>query len=489
MSAARTGATVAALMLMLAGPALAQAKKPQPAPPPSATAASDSAIEPDLAFGAYQRGYFLTAFNEASRRAKNSDPKAMTLLGELYANGFGVGRDDAKAAQWYQRASDMGDREAMFALAIFRFEGRGGPRDTDQGARLFDAAAKLGHPAAAYDLGLLYLQGQQFPQDYKRAAELFDIGARAGNPESQYALATMYKEGRGVPKDEREAMRLMGQAALAGNVDAMVEFGIAQFNGSGTAKNEAEAIKLFFKAASRNSPIAQNRLARILSAGRGVPAIPVAAIKWHLIAKAGGAGDPELDLYVAKQKPEDRAAGEKAAQPGSQPRHRRALDLQLPSLQEVRWKAAQSAMRKRGGVFYANTLSAPTRSRRSRGQPPLAGGKGFMLHSALLNVMIAAARKAARALKRDFGELEKLQVSLKGPANFVTAADRRAEETLFQELTRARPGYGFLGEEGGHREGADKTHRWIVDPLDGTTNFLHGIPQFAISIALERDGT
>jgi len=112
-----------------------------------------------------------------------------------------------------------------------------------------------------------------------------------------------------------------------------------------------------------------------------------------------------------------------------------------------------------------------------------------MHHSALLNVMIAAARKTARALKRDFGELEKLQVSLKGPANFVTSADRRAEETLYQELSKARPGYGFLGEEGGAREGADTSHRWIVDPLDGTTNFLHGIPQFAISMALEREGS
>ena len=112
-----------------------------------------------------------------------------------------------------------------------------------------------------------------------------------------------------------------------------------------------------------------------------------------------------------------------------------------------------------------------------------------MQHSALLNVMMAAARKAARALKRDFGELEKLQVSLKGPGNFVSAADRRAEETLHAELMKARPGYGFLGEEGGHREGADKTHTWIVDPLDGTTNFLHGIPQFAISIGLEREST
>jgi len=112
-----------------------------------------------------------------------------------------------------------------------------------------------------------------------------------------------------------------------------------------------------------------------------------------------------------------------------------------------------------------------------------------MLRSALLNVMIQAARKAGRTLKRDFGEVEHLQVSLKGPANFVTAADRRAEEILHDELIKARPGYGFLGEEGGRREGADKTHTWIVDPLDGTSNFLHSIPHFAISIALEREGT
>jgi myo-inositol-1(or 4)-monophosphatase len=111
-----------------------------------------------------------------------------------------------------------------------------------------------------------------------------------------------------------------------------------------------------------------------------------------------------------------------------------------------------------------------------------------MLRSALLNVMTAAARKAGRSLKRDFGEVEHLQVSLKGPANFVTAADRRTEEILQAELTKARPGYGFLGEEGGRTAGEDKSHCWIVDPLDGTTNFLHGIPQFAISIGLEREG-
>lgn len=111
-----------------------------------------------------------------------------------------------------------------------------------------------------------------------------------------------------------------------------------------------------------------------------------------------------------------------------------------------------------------------------------------MLHSALINVMVKAARRAGRSLKRDLGEIENLQVSLKGPANFVSLADKRAEQMLYEDLTKARPGYGFLGEEGGTREGTDKSNTWIVDPLDGTTNFLHGIPQFAISIGLQREG-
>ncbi|MCC8956810.1 inositol monophosphatase [Bradyrhizobium sp. Pear77] len=112
-----------------------------------------------------------------------------------------------------------------------------------------------------------------------------------------------------------------------------------------------------------------------------------------------------------------------------------------------------------------------------------------MLYSALINVMVKAARRAGRSLKRDLGEIEHLQVSLKGPANFVSLADKRAEEMLYTDLEKARPGYGFLGEEGGKREGGDKSHTWIVDPLDGTTNFLHGIPQFAISIGLQREDT
>ncbi len=110
------------------------------------------------------------------------------------------------------------------------------------------------------------------------------------------------------------------------------------------------------------------------------------------------------------------------------------------------------------------------------------------LRSANINVMVSAANKAARGLVRDFGEVEQLQVSVKGPSDFVSTADMRAEKVIKAELKKARPDWGFLMEESGVDEGRDPRHRWIVDPLDGTTNFLHGIPHFAISIALEKAG-
>ncbi len=111
-----------------------------------------------------------------------------------------------------------------------------------------------------------------------------------------------------------------------------------------------------------------------------------------------------------------------------------------------------------------------------------------MIRSPLMTVMTDAVMKASRSLKRDFGEVENLQVSRKGPGDFVSAADRKAEKILRESLEKARPGYGFVLEEGGIVEGTDPSHRWHIDPLDGTTNFLHGLPQFAISVGLERDG-
>ena len=122
---------------------------------------------------------------------------------------------------------------------------------------------------------------------------------------------------------------------------------------------------------------------------------------------------------------------------------------------------------------------------RERSGPP--ERRSLATRSATITVMIRSAFAAAKSLKRDFGEVEQLQVSEKGPGDFVSHADIKAERTLRAELARTRPEYGFLGEEGGETKG-DGRNRWIVDPLDGTTNFLHGVPHFAISIGLEREG-
>lgn len=106
--------------------------------------------------------------------------------------------------------------------------------------------------------------------------------------------------------------------------------------------------------------------------------------------------------------------------------------------------------------------------------------------SPIQTIMTRAAEKAARSLVRDFGEVEQLQVSKKGPADFVSAADRRAEEIIYDDLKKARPGWSFLMEESGEAKGSDPDHRWLIDPLDGTANFLHGLPHWCISIALEQ---
>src|SRR6516162_8675253 len=301
---ATKGAALVALALALNQSAFAQSGAPRPpaakpnhvaVPGENTAPAAPAGPPPDMAYGAFQRGYFITAFSLATDRVTNdADPKAMTLLGELYAEGLGVPQDDRRATEWYGRAA---------------------PRDRDASTRWLAAAAKLGHPLAAYDLALLYVEGQMFPQDFSRAAELLRIAAQGGSADAQYALGTFYKTGHGVPQDARQAAQWWAKAVLADNTDAEVEYGLALFNGEGVDRNEEAATALFRKAAMRGSAIAQDRLARILASGRGAPRDLGEATKWHLISRAGGETDLELDDVVNELDPQTRAAGEKAAKP------------------------------------------------------------------------------------------------------------------------------------------------------------------------------
>jgi uncharacterized protein len=303
-------------------PARAGAGEPRPAGNPTGeqgeTAAESLPVParlggaPDIAFGAYQRGYYLTAMREAVKRV-NADPNdgpAMTLIGELYAQGLGVRCDPTEAAHWYKLAADRSNPQATFALAMAKLNGEGVPKDRSGAAQLLEKAAVQDHPGALYNLGVLAIENDGVTKNFEKAAELFKRAADLGNSDGGYALGLLYKNGSGVEKSEQEAASWIGRAAKDGNVPAEVEYAIMLFNGAGIEKNETAAAKLFLKAAVSNNPVAQNRAARILAAGRGLPKDMVEAMKWHLLAKAAGIKDSWLDGELAKLSPQEKIAVE-----------------------------------------------------------------------------------------------------------------------------------------------------------------------------------
>lgn len=267
----------------------------------------------DVAYGAFQRGLYLTAFREATRRitADPNDGPAMTLLGELYANGFGVRQDWAKAAEWYRLASARGDAQAAYALAMLTLDGRGVAKDLNAGRQLLETAAPK-VPAAAYNLGLILLAENKAEAD-RRAVELFRQAAEASEPEAQYAMGVLFKQGRGVPRDPVQAAMWMSLGAEARNAAALVEYAIMLFNGEGVQKDEEAGAKMFRRAAELGNPVAQNRLARIYAAGRGLPKNLVEAAKWHTLAMARGVNDPWLDDALKALTPAERQKADEAA--------------------------------------------------------------------------------------------------------------------------------------------------------------------------------
>jgi hypothetical protein len=269
----------------------------QPAPAPT------SGPAPDLAFGAYQRGYFSTALKEAMKRvaANPKDGPAMTLIGEIYRDGICVKQDYAEAARWYRLAADAGDRQARFALGLMLLTGAEGvPKDRAKAAALFEEAAAQGHAGALYNLGVLAIEGDgKSGPDFAKAADLFRRSAEAGDDDGAYSYGVLLRDGRGVPLDIGEAAKWLKRAADGGIIAGEVEYAIMLFNGVGVSKDEAGAAKIFIKAAAKNNPIAQNRLAHLYATGRGVPKDLVQAAAWHRFAKAAGIQDAELDALTA----------------------------------------------------------------------------------------------------------------------------------------------------------------------------------------------
>jgi TPR repeat protein len=271
----------------------------------------------DDVYGAYQRGYFIEAFVLATELATRDIPEAMTMLGHLYDVGQGVKADDKRAVEWYRLAADRGDREAEVALALLYLQGRGVPVDKAKARDLFIAAAAKDQPVALYNLALMRIEGVVLPSDFAKARDEMHRAAELGNAEAQYAYAKMLDE-TGDDATQKEITYWLGMAARAGHVPAEVEYALRIARGRGSAVDLETAVLFLNRAAYAGNPIAQNRIARLIATGVGLPFNDVEAAKWHLLAKAAGVKDPQLEDMMSTMKPEEleKARGLAAAFPG-----------------------------------------------------------------------------------------------------------------------------------------------------------------------------
>jgi len=306
-------------------PKAVSAKPLGPATTAGRAAAGQDDAGGEAAYEAFDQGRYLTALDLAQKAAAGGDPQAHTLIGRIHAEGLGVPQSEATAAKWYARAVELGDVEAAFALGVLYARGSPGlERNYAEAARLFEMAAAREHALANYNLGLLFLNGQGRPENPHRAFAHIRFAAWRGVVAAQYDLGTLYATGTGVEANAFEAARWIEKAANAGHPEAEIEFATTLFKvdappGDATALEKQKAAEkrgaaLFRSAAEKGYPIAQNRLARCYAYGKGVEENTFEAVKWHLIAKAGGHDDELLETLVKKLSRADRQKAEKAAE-------------------------------------------------------------------------------------------------------------------------------------------------------------------------------
>ncbi len=284
-------------------------------PPTDATAISGQIFgyKVDEAFGAFQRGYYLTALNLALPRAKTGDAAAQTLIGEIYAKGLGVPENLASAATWYRLASNNGDPLATFELAVLYQQGQGVPEDRKQAAELFKTAADAGNMMAKYNLGLLYVEGVYVEPSLTKAAALIGEAANAGIAEARYDYGGMLSEGAGIAPDPAGAAEQFRLAAEEGLVPAQVEYATALYLGKGVPADRAAAAHWYSRAADAGNPVAQNRYAKLLAAGEGVIANLEDAAMYRALARRQGLKDGQLDKLLAAISPDQLASAEERA--------------------------------------------------------------------------------------------------------------------------------------------------------------------------------
>jgi uncharacterized protein len=309
-------------------PALSKSPSQAGAPPaPQAGAAKASAMPPlptslppptgETAAAAYElfdQGRYLSALSTAVKAVRNNgEREAYTLIGRIYEEGLGVGRNEEVASEWYAQGAELGDLNAQFALGLMYAEGRGVAKNLGRAGTAFEAAAKQGHPVAQYNLGMIYAHGDGRDEDFTQAAHWLEKAAAQNHAPAQYDLATLYYEGRGVGVDEAKTAQLLAKAADAGMPAAQLDYARMLAKGEGVAKDDKKAFHYIRLAAEKGNVVAQNRLARFFFFGVVVDSDLVQGAKWHLLARASGAADMALDNLMSKMPADQRKKAEQAA--------------------------------------------------------------------------------------------------------------------------------------------------------------------------------
>lgn len=267
----------------------------------------------DYAFGAFQRGYFLTALALALPRAEQGDAAAQTLIAEIYAKGLGVRQNPERAAGWYQLAARNGDRLAIFELGMLYQEGVGIARSRERAAELFAQAAEAGYIPAKYNLALLHVEGIYAAPSLSTAAALMKEAADAELAEAQYDYGAMLLEGAGVLPDIAEGARYIGLAAMQGLAPAQVDYATLHYLGQGVERSVETAALWYERAAESGSAVAQNRYAKLLAVGEGVELDLEEAAMWRALARRQGLTDPALDRLLISISPQSLARAEERA--------------------------------------------------------------------------------------------------------------------------------------------------------------------------------
>lgn len=301
----RRALALAAMLMAL--PALAaDGGKPDRAATDPISPSRFGAKEPDAAYGAFQRGLYITALNLAMPRAEAGDGAAQTLVAEIYARGLGVRRDPAKAAQWYAKAAEQGVPDAQFQYALILLDGEFAEADPEQAAELMRSAADAGNRLAQFNYAQMLIDREPGGAGLAKAVPYYELAAGQGLADAQYAMAQVYLNGiGGRPVDPSEARRWLELAARQNFDSAQVQLGtLLVQSGEGEAA-EKLGFQWLKRAAEGGNVAGQIRLARLYRAGVGVDADPIEAGAWYILARRAGLTDPELDTFLRGLAPDE----------------------------------------------------------------------------------------------------------------------------------------------------------------------------------------